>query len=162
MVNRLNARMINLHDTEENWNKLTGFVPKSGEVIFFEPDSNYSYVRLKFGDGNTLLRDLPFINDTMLDEVIKWEDEIGYLDSDDITTYKTRTLYKFKVLDTNCECIPGVNWGQWINSLWPKIAGFTAYSVSENNTIIIEGNVIKDVTASTLIIENETYTKLSN
>lgn len=158
MATKLSARIINSHDTEENWSKLTTFIPKSGEIIFFEPDVNCNYVRLKLGDGKTLLSDLPFNNDAMLDGVIKLEDEVGYLDSGNISDYSKRTLYKFTIMNTKCECVPKSTWSDWINSFWPKIAGFTAYSINAvNDQVIIEGNIMKGVTSHMLIAENGIY-----
>lgn len=54
------ARVINKHDTEENWLKLTNFIPKAAELIVYEPDENYEYFRFKFGDGVTEINTLPF------------------------------------------------------------------------------------------------------
>lgn len=54
------ARVINKHDTEENWLKLTNFIPKAAELIVYDPDENYEYFRFKFGDGVTEVNTLPF------------------------------------------------------------------------------------------------------
>ena len=40
-----NIRIVNKHDTEENWLKATGFTPKQGEVIIYDIDSTHSYER---------------------------------------------------------------------------------------------------------------------
>ncbi len=58
----LKTRVINKHDTETNWNKATSFIPKSGEVVVYSPDSTYAYSRIKIGDGTTTVVNLPFIN----------------------------------------------------------------------------------------------------
>ena len=62
----LKTRIINKHDTEENWNKATSFVPKAGEVIIYEADSTYSYPRIKVGDGTTAVTALPFSTDGLV------------------------------------------------------------------------------------------------
>ena len=56
----LNTRIINKHDIEANWLKATTFVPKIGEIIVYDADENYSHARIKIGDGNTKVNDLPF------------------------------------------------------------------------------------------------------
>jgi hypothetical protein len=56
-----NVRIVHKHDTEENWLKATNFIPKQGELIIYDVDDTYDYERMKIGDGNTLVNDLPFI-----------------------------------------------------------------------------------------------------
>lgn len=60
---KINARIIHKHDTEENWNKATNFVPKKGEMIVYDIDSNHNYERIKIGDGEHIPNDLPFVTD---------------------------------------------------------------------------------------------------
>ena len=55
-----NTRIVHKHDTEENWNKATNFIPKQGELIVYDKDSTYSYARFKIGDGVTNVNNLPF------------------------------------------------------------------------------------------------------
>ena len=43
-------------DSSENWAKAKNFVPKEGEIIFYDED------KIKIGDGLTKVNDLPFIN----------------------------------------------------------------------------------------------------
>lgn len=57
----LNTRIINKHDTEENWLKAANFIPKAGELIVYDIDSNHNYERIKMGDGITNVNNLPFI-----------------------------------------------------------------------------------------------------
>lgn len=56
----LNARIIHKHDIEENWLKATSFIPKQGEIIVYDVDTNYNYERLKIGNGETNVNNLPF------------------------------------------------------------------------------------------------------
>lgn len=56
----LNVRIINKHDTEENWVKATNFVPKQGELIVYDIDATHPHERFKIGDGVTFVNDLPF------------------------------------------------------------------------------------------------------
>ena len=55
-----NVRIVNKHDTETNWQKATGFIPKQGELIVYDIDENYDYERIKIGDGVQNVNDLPF------------------------------------------------------------------------------------------------------
>ena len=64
-----NIRVINKHDTEANWLKATGFIPKQGELIVYDKDSTYSYERFKIGDGSTLVSALPFADANKVDKV---------------------------------------------------------------------------------------------
>lgn len=47
------------HDTSENWGKATNFIPKAGEMIIYDADTN-NPVRYKIGDGVTNVNALPF------------------------------------------------------------------------------------------------------
>lgn len=61
----LKTRIIHKHDVESNWSKATGFVPKQGELIVYDKDSNYDYERVKIGDGATNVNNLPFVIGTL-------------------------------------------------------------------------------------------------
>lgn len=54
-------RIIQKHETEANWNKATKFIPKVGEVIIYDPDTNHTTSRIKVGDGTTVVANLPFV-----------------------------------------------------------------------------------------------------
>ena len=54
------SRIVHKHDTETNWNKAENFVPIKGEIIIYDKDENYNYERIKVGDGETKVPDLPF------------------------------------------------------------------------------------------------------
>lgn len=59
---KIKRRIINKHDTAENWAKATNFIPLNAELIIYDPDEEYSYPRFKIGDGQTKVNDLPFSN----------------------------------------------------------------------------------------------------
>lgn len=61
------TRIIHKHDIEDNWNKATNFKPNKGEMIVYDKDDNHNFVRLKFGDGETVVKDLPFIQTSSSD-----------------------------------------------------------------------------------------------
>ena len=56
----INSRVIQKHDTEENWLKAVNFVPKKGELIVYDADATYDHERFKICDGVTLVGNLPF------------------------------------------------------------------------------------------------------
>ena len=49
------------NDTEENWNKATGFIPLQGELIIYLTDEVHPFSRIKVGDGVTPVTELPFV-----------------------------------------------------------------------------------------------------
>ena len=57
---QFNGRIIQKHDSEANWEKATNFIPKAGEIIIYDADEIHHYCRIKIGDGNTLINNLPF------------------------------------------------------------------------------------------------------
>ena len=56
----ISSRIIHKHDAEANWNKATNFIPKAGEIIVYDRDENYTYERIKIGDGVTAVANLSF------------------------------------------------------------------------------------------------------
>ena len=64
----MRARVSQLHMTEAEWAKLPTVRPLAGEFIIYDPDKKHSYARLKIGDGETLLKDLPFFIDSAIDD----------------------------------------------------------------------------------------------
>lgn len=59
---KFNTRITLKHDTEANWVKAKNFIPLEGEIIIYDADENYSYQRIKIGDGITKVNVLPFDN----------------------------------------------------------------------------------------------------
>lgn len=49
------------HDVEANWKRAITFVPKSNEIIIYEPDEKTKYYRVKVGNGFNYLNELPFV-----------------------------------------------------------------------------------------------------
>jgi len=71
----IKGRLVQKHDTAENWSKATTFVPKNGELIIYDPDSTYSYSRFKIGDGTTTVTALPFTLNIILEDAKTYVDE---------------------------------------------------------------------------------------
>lgn len=70
----IKSRIIHKHDTAANWSKATTFIPKQGEIIVYDRDDNYDYERLKIGDGDTNVINLPFAGDNKTQvQIITWE-----------------------------------------------------------------------------------------
>lgn len=84
----LNMRIIHTHDTEDNWNKTTEFVPEPGELIVYDVDNNNSYERFKIGDGLTDVKDLPFTTETIVKSLFNIENNVIFADAGRITEYK--------------------------------------------------------------------------
>lgn len=63
MEKEMKARIVHKHDIEANWLKASGFVPKQGEFIVYDKDSNCPYERIKIGDGINNVNILPFTHD---------------------------------------------------------------------------------------------------
>jgi len=67
-TNTFRTRVQLKSDTEANWNKAgpkdgsLGFVPLLGELIVYTADATHPFSRLKVGDGNTNVVNLPFID----------------------------------------------------------------------------------------------------
>lgn len=81
----LNSRIVHKHDTAENWSKASNFVPKQGELIVYDIDANYSYQRIKIGDGETNVNALPFVDDALRSMLVE---QIGAVD-DKVDTVST-------------------------------------------------------------------------
>ena len=60
--NTIKTRIQLKNDTEANWNKATNFIPREGEIIVYSADGSHPFSRLKVGDGNTNVINLPFID----------------------------------------------------------------------------------------------------
>ena len=89
-MSAINLRIQNNYDYENNWNALTDFIPLEGEIIIYaaeiENDSDvlkegvslpsgrtigYKYPRIKIGDGKTLLQNLHFMSDQIVDSILE-------------------------------------------------------------------------------------------
>ena len=58
---RFNSRIVHKHAVEADWIKATNFIPLQGELIVYDADATHDYERIKMGDGETLVNNLPFI-----------------------------------------------------------------------------------------------------
>lgn len=84
----MKARISNLHKTEIEWLKLGSWVPEAGELIVYDPDENYTYSRLKVGDGINTLQDLSFFVDKATLALIQKQRYFDIIDAGRVTDYK--------------------------------------------------------------------------
>lgn len=68
--NTIKSRILLKNDTEANWSKAENFIPLPGEIIIYNSDDNYNYERIKIGNGETAVSNLPFIYDVMTEDDI--------------------------------------------------------------------------------------------
>ena len=87
-TNTIKTRIQLKNDTEAHWNLAVNFVPKEGEVIIYSADDTHPFSRLKVGDGNTTVNDLPFIDAATLNgmkieigSVVEWQARLNYIPS---------------------------------------------------------------------------------
>lgn len=57
MAKQVKARIQNKYDTEENWAKVTGFIPMAQELIVVTDNA----CRLKLGNGSSTVANLPYL-----------------------------------------------------------------------------------------------------
>lgn len=84
----MKARVSHLHKTAAEWLKLNDWVPEAGEFIVYDPDENYSYSRLKVGDGISTLKELEFFIDKAILTLIQKQSYFEILDAGRVTDYK--------------------------------------------------------------------------
>ena len=82
------SRIIHKHDSEENWEKATGFIPMQGEIIVYDIDANYDYERIKIGDGATVVDELPFANDALKEELVSLDASLAAKSQVQIITWE--------------------------------------------------------------------------
>lgn len=83
----MNARITLLHNTEAGWEKLSTFKPEPGEIVLYDPDENYNFVRIKIGDGEHYIQELDFCIDSAIKAVIDGQKYNEVIDAGRITDY---------------------------------------------------------------------------
>ena len=121
----LNGRIQQKHDTEVNWTKAANFIPKVGEIIVYDRDGLMDFERIKIGDGETTVNNLPFVFEPCEDI-----DAIcGVAD-----------LISFSIQNVNYQAIQGMTWKEWTFSKY-NTANFYA-SDSTSNTYVYQDNTL--------------------
>lgn len=83
----MKARISQLHMTEAEWQKFSGWIPEPGELVVYDSDRSYAYARIKVGDGKRTLGELDFFITSAIEDMLKqvrFEDSI---DGGRITEY---------------------------------------------------------------------------
>lgn len=83
----MKARVSNLHKTEAEWLRLDNWKPEAGELIVYDPDSEFEYARVKLGDGIHSLKELPFFVDQAALKLMQDTQYSEILDAGRITDY---------------------------------------------------------------------------
>ena len=84
----MKARISHLHKTESEWAQLPTWVPEDGELVIYDADKNHDYVRIKIGDGKSLLKDLPFFIDSAIATYLKKQRHQEVIDGGRVTMFK--------------------------------------------------------------------------
>ena len=56
----IESRIKNKHAPEADWKTNPNFKPLNAEIIVYDPDTTYDYPRMKIGDGEHTISELPF------------------------------------------------------------------------------------------------------
>ena len=88
MEKNTKTRIQHKHDSAENWNKATNFIPLIGELIVYDADENYSYPRFKVGDGETSVVNLAFANEQNLSTQVQSDWNQGDINQPDFIKNK--------------------------------------------------------------------------
>ena len=123
----LKARIVHKHDTEANWLLATNFTPMKGEIIVYDIDDNYSYERIKIGDGVQNVNDLPFADDALKNEL---ETEIG-----EISALVGDTAVSTQISEAIAN-IPQSDWDQSDETAADYIKNRTHYKTPNNQTVL--------------------------
>lgn len=138
------------HDIEENWLKAINFVPKEGEIVIYDSDSNNPTPRFKIGDGVTVIGSLPFVA-AQADWNITNESDSGYIKNKpnydkivtDLEELSTNVAYINKENNENIESPDIAASSVIIDSALSR----TSTNPVQNATITAELDTIKDAKA---------------
>lgn len=138
------------HDIEENWLKAINFVPKEGEIVIYDSDSNNPTPRFKIGDGVTVIGSLPFVA-AQADWNITDESDSGYIKNKpnydkivtDLEELSTNVAYINKENNENIESPDIAASSVIIDSALSR----TSTNPVQNATITAELDTIKDAKA---------------
>ena len=92
MSKTMNARVIQKHDTEANWKLAVNFIPKMGEIIIYDVDSTHLIPRFKIGDGTTLVSDLPFCTEDLINQLNQIQTDINLVNTNLINKCQVEIL----------------------------------------------------------------------
>ena len=81
-------RVSHLHKSAAEWLKFDNWTPEAGELIIFDPDSQYNYARIKIGDGIHQLKDLKFSIESAVISTLNAHKFEEIIDAGRITEYQ--------------------------------------------------------------------------
>ena len=109
---RFKTRIVQKHAIESDWAKAVNFTPLKGETIVYDIDDNYNYERMKIGDGERNVNDLPFVTDVcnaIIDVVELPTENIKENAFYRLTNVIARFVYNKNFLDEyTCYCVTGL------------------------------------------------------
>lgn len=139
----LKTRIIQKHDTEENWIKYADFVPYQGEIIVYDKDKDHSYERVKIGDGTSTVTNLAFITDDIALQLLNKVDKIEGkgLSTNDYTTEEKNKLANIPSDATNNKgTITGVTAGAGL--VGNATSGVATLAVGQGRGIVVSDDSI--------------------
>ena len=141
---KYNLKSVPFHATEAEWLSIS-YIPKLGEIIVYDKDNNYNYLRFKTGDGISQAKALPFSLVSISEMEIYVNNQIGSaghlkrvvieeggslpsLENADIDTIYMKLAYDSKLAPNIYEEYMVIN-GAW------EIIGNTTIDLSDYATI---------------------------
>ena len=119
---KYNSRVIQKHDTSDNWSKATDFIPLSGEIIVYD-----DLRKIKIGNGTTKVNDLLF-NSSTFDELVAGDKIDIVIDSkNNSATISHETLPKDSSTTLSATA-KGTN-----NAEWDKTSLVTGVEITRDN-----------------------------
>ena len=82
----MKARVSNLTKTEAEWAQFN-FKPLVGELVVYAPDDVFDYARIKIGDGEHSLNELPFVVEAIAKAITAEYELPEAIDAGRITEY---------------------------------------------------------------------------
>lgn len=139
------------NDTETNWNKAINFVPREGEVIIYLADNTHPFSRLKVGDGNTTIINLPFIDAATLEgkrisigTTAEWRAKLTYVPNrGDILIYTDKDTLNNNVTIAGIKIGDGLAYGIDLPFVGDEIAEDLLNHINDNIRHITSAERIK-------------------
>ncbi len=119
MAKTINTRMSQKHDIEANWLKATNFTPLVGEIIVYDEDEKNPVPRLKIGNGETNVNDLPFVDDIVNKTYLTINDDYDNHYYTEIAV--TQEMYDSGLFLEKSSEVTETLWDIWDSSMVPLI-----------------------------------------
>ena len=140
-TNTIKTRIQLKNDTEAHWSLAVNFVPKEGEVIIYSADDTHPFSRLKVGDGETTVNNLPFIDANSINNLILVETYNDLPSTGDVNykyiVVRTTTVYEWDQIQENYNALYNFN---------TTYTGRAGISINTNNEISHSNSVAPQTT----------------